>query len=98
MRGTLDQELAERDRQLEAARTCATGIEEKHAVPPLEARFVRVPGNHHLHAERRRIDAKLAEIVNHIDADRAESERLGFGQRLGPSPGIVVAADRAPRG
>ena len=70
------------------------GLRKSTPSPPLETRLVRVPGNHHLHAERRRIDAKLGEIMNHMDADRAQSEGFGFGQRLGPRPGIVVAADR----
>src|SRR5688572_6317811 len=93
----LDEQLADRHRQLEAARTGAAGIDVEHAVAVFDARLVRMAEHHHTESRCFRIDIEPGLVVPQVDRHRAEHRDLVLGYRPGPVTTVVVAAHRRDR-
>jgi hypothetical protein len=78
-----DFENCKGDRQLEAPRAGAAGINIKDPVDPLDLRHVRMAGNDYVEASAS-IDVKRLEIVQNVD--RLRRKVHDFGVDVFPSP------------
>jgi hypothetical protein len=91
-------ECADGNRQGEAARTGAAGIDVENVVQRLDGGLVGMAGDDHAEARSSWIESELSEVVKNIDRVNAGFERVLV--RKAPSPGalIVVTANRVHRG
>jgi hypothetical protein len=92
-----DIEGRERDRQLEAPRTGASGIKAEHAVNGIDLRDVGVSRYDHINTDRYRIDAKRVKIMQDEDRPLGEPDAFGLGIITGPIARVHVASDRGHR-
>ena len=81
------------DGKLEPARPSATGINVQHPVALLNRRFMGMSGNDCLDAGRHGIDVDSIEIVDHVNANLFDLQKLGFPDVLRPGIYVVVATD-----
>src|SRR5579883_2684616 len=97
-----DAEAADGDREAEAARAGAAGVEPEHAVRALAAGAVGVAGDHRGEAggggSLGEAAPDLARVVEQEQRQAAGLDGGDLGEALGPGAVIVVAADRDERG
>ncbi len=92
-----DHELGQGDRQAEAPWTRAAGVQEQHALTPLEPRLVRMSRDDHLHAGRGRIDGERKGLMGDVDRHLACRQPRRLRQVARPCIGVVVAAHGGQR-
>jgi hypothetical protein len=56
-----------------------------------------VSGNDDLHASAARVDVELRDVMQGINADVADLNKLRLSQTVGPSAFVIVPADRRHR-
>src|SRR5260221_1079035 len=88
---------AERDRQGEAPRTGAAGIDEQHAVLFPATRLVRMTGDDGPEPGSGRIEIELGDIVDDEDDGIADLQHRRVGQRRRPFASVDIAAHRGDR-
>src|SRR5688500_15637472 len=89
---TIDDELADRDRQLETGRSRAARADEEHAVALRHHRLVRVPRDDDANARGARVDIELGQVVDGVQVHAPNLEQLGFAYAFGPWTRIVIPA------
>ena len=91
-------EYGDGNRQGEAARTGAAGIDVENVVQRFDGGLVGMAGDDHAEAGSSRIEGELSEVVKNIDRVSAGFERVAV--RKAPSPGalVVITANRMHRG
>ena len=82
------------DREREAARTRAPGVEEEHPLADLGAGTVRVAAHHGREARRGGIEIELGEVVQQVEGQRSDLGHLGRRERVGPRAPVDVPAHR----
>ena len=87
-----DVQARPRDRQREAARPGASGIEQQEAIPALDARSMGVAGDDDVDTLALRIAAELREVVHDAQARTTDPGHHDLGERGGPGLAVVVAA------
>jgi len=86
-----DVERRERDRQSEAPRARASGIQVEHAPERFHLRCMGMAGDYYVDAERDGIDPQGLEIVHDENGPAAEANEFGVGIFAGPVAGIHVS-------
>jgi hypothetical protein len=89
-----DNELANRDRQVEASRPRAAGIEVKHAIAHLLLWGVAVAGDYDPETGGRGLEIELGEIVKDVDGNTGEFDDFCLREFAGPRGLVDIAADR----
>lgn len=85
------------DRQLEAPRSGAAGVEIQHSGARFLFRDVAVARDYHAETGRLGFQIQSAQVVQHIHRNAADFEDFGLRQSLGPRTVIDVAAYRDNR-
>ena len=93
-----DKELPDGDRQAEAARAGAAGVDEQHAVASFDLGLVRMPEHHHPESRRPRVNIQLQFIMPEIDRYRAELHHILQRDGIRPRPPVVVPPNDRDRG
>src|ERR1043165_8059855 len=88
-----DFEYCEGDRQLEAARASASGIDIKDPVDPFDLGHVRMAGNDHVDASAS-IDVKRLDVVQNVDRLRRKVHDLGVNVFPRPFATVHISSDR----
>src|SRR5258708_25905605 len=76
--GVGDQELGDRDGQLESPRPGAARVDEQNALSLHDQGLVRVARNHYMNAGGRRLDVELREVVDGVHTDAPDPEQFGL--------------------
>src|ERR1700678_1267294 len=69
----------QRDGQLEAPRTAASGIEIQHALLLIESRLMRVPKQHCREPSRGRVEMEGVDVVQHVDITSFDLDNFSLG-------------------
>src|SRR5690606_30250131 len=91
-------ELGEAGRQAEASWTCASWIQEQHAVFVRDAGLVRVAGDDYGDVLRRGIEIERFQIVQDMEQTAVHAQARRLRDRVRPRLRVVVAAHGGERG
>jgi hypothetical protein len=86
-------QLADTDWQPETSWPSASRIEVEDAVAHLHERLVGVPADNAGESGSPRIEIELAQVVNDVNGNFADSDHFGLRQMMRPSVAIDIAAD-----
>ena len=86
-----DDQLAKAHRQLESPRPGAAGIEIEHSVARLVLGNVTVAAYDNRESGGFGLEIQLRQIVQHVDGNTAQFERLGFRQLARPRTFVYIA-------
>src|SRR2546423_981529 len=89
----LDFQLAYAHRQVKAPWPGAAGVEIEHAILFFNLQLMAMAVDHDAESGGIGFYVELGEVVDHVDRDALDFNRVGCGQGVGPRPAIYVAAD-----
>lgn len=84
----------DRDRKPEAARSRATRIQIQNAIPSLNSGLMRMAAHDDVEARGFRVDSKILDVVDDVDAEAGDVERPEAGERARQVSPVVVTPYR----
>lgn len=86
------------DRQFEATRAGAAGIDKENAISRDDAGLMRMTAHDRLKPVSRRIDFQLIDVVNNVNLDPVDVKIQNVGNFFCPGIPVVIAANGDHRG